>query len=119
VSATRRAPRRARDLIENFNDTLRPGELPRRLLKVVYLGKEGEGNARKLRDGSREPHDWEKSSLVTEVGGYDRMKCSKCNITGRRYGLGDTGTRRDEAYRAKAFEYCDTARALLAKRAAK
>jgi len=33
-------------------------------------------------------HDWEKESLVTEVGGYDKMKCLKCGAEGRKYDLG-------------------------------
>ncbi len=106
----------AQGLIDFFNDTLREGERRRVLLKVVYLGRNGEGNARKLSSAQREEHDWHKQSLITERGGYDRMECSKCGITGRRYGFGNVGIRRESAFKAKGFAYCDTARVLLARR---
>lgn len=32
-------------------------------------------------------HNWQKVSLVTEKGGYDKYKCSLCGATGRRYGV--------------------------------
>ena len=34
-------------------------------------------------------HDWQKTSLVTERGGYDRYTCSKCGATGKRWGLSE------------------------------
>jgi hypothetical protein len=106
----------AEKLVENFNNTLRDGECARRLLKVVFLGREGEGYARKLPREEHEEHDWRKSSLITERGGFDRMKCSKCEITGRRYGVGTGGIQREAPYKAKGFAHCDTARELLEKR---
>ena len=33
-------------------------------------------------------HQWDKASLVTEVGGYDRMVCTRCGATGKRYAVG-------------------------------
>jgi len=38
-------------------------------------------------------HDWEKISLVTEKGGYDKMKCRRCGAEGKRYGLGQSGVK--------------------------
>lgn len=40
---------------------------------------------------TKQVHDWGKSSLVTEKGGYDKMKCKNCGATGRRYGTGTNG----------------------------
>lgn len=65
-------------LLATFNSSLRPGELPRRLLSV---------RIRKIEEPIYQ-HEWEKASLVTEKGGYDRMKCKHCLATGKRYGLG-------------------------------
>jgi len=42
-------------------------------------------------------HVWEKTSLVTERGGYDRMRCRLCGATGKRYGLGQNGVAVDRA----------------------
>jgi|GEM_PF-2363355 len=75
-----------RRLVDGFNDTLRPGEHPR-----VFVSAEpfpGDDRPRK--------HDWEKVNLVTleERRGccgsrtYDRMECTRCGVTGRRYGVG-------------------------------
>jgi hypothetical protein len=33
-------------------------------------------------------HDWKKWGLVTQKGGYDTYKCSYCQATGKRHGLG-------------------------------
>jgi len=35
-------------------------------------------------------HDWEKASLVTEAGGYDRYRCVRCGAKGKRYGVEET-----------------------------
>ena len=33
-------------------------------------------------------HVWNKKSLVTQPGGYDKMICDRCGELGRRHGLG-------------------------------
>lgn len=100
----------ARKTIARFNDTLRPGERPRELLET-QLTTTGE---------VRESHEWEKTNTMTimERGRqYDTARCKKCGVTGKRHGLGEP--RLDSEFRAQAFRFCDTARALLAKRASR
>lgn len=63
-------------MIKRFNDTLRIGELPRKVIRVRQIDK-----------SVNRKHDWKKISLVTEKGGYDRYRCSLCGATGKRYGL--------------------------------
>ena len=67
-----------------FNETLRPGERPRRF----------EGKVRVFPSDLSKcyAHKWEKKSLVTERGGYDIMLCRLCGATGRRYGLSSNVT---------------------------
>jgi hypothetical protein len=105
---------KGRELVQYFNDTIRPYETPR-----TFLLAELTSNGNELGDTlpTHESHEWEKSNLVTirERGRYyDTAKCSKCGITAKRFGLGDHVI--DGKYRAKAFKYCDTAQELLAKR---
>jgi hypothetical protein len=69
----------AKLLINKFNNSLKLGELPRRL-KLLRVHKE----VGKFR------HDWIKKSLVTEKGGYDIYICSNCKATGKRHGLSST-----------------------------
>jgi hypothetical protein len=64
-------------LMSRFNNTLRPGEKAREVLRVrctpipnVLKG-----------------HNWKKKSLVTEKGGYDNYQCQDCGVTGKRWGL--------------------------------
>jgi hypothetical protein len=64
-------------ILEAFNSSLRSGELPRRLVYTRIL---------KIENPVYQ-HDWEKASLVTERGGYDRYRCNHCKATGKRYGL--------------------------------
>ena len=48
-----------------------------------------------------------KTNLVTVMGvygSYDVMKCVRCGITGKRYGLVDI--KRDPKYKAKKYETC-------------
>lgn len=99
----------SRSIVTRFNETLRPGELQRTLLAVSI----GDG-------GAHEAHRFSKTNLVTimERGRlYDALRCSRCGVTGKRFGV--EGIRRDFQYKARAFEFCDTARTLLAKRAMK
>lgn len=98
----------AEGLINNFNDSLYPGSAPRELLSW----KETEDAT-----PFRIRHDWEKTSLVTEAGGYDRMRCRNCGITGKRYGLGEAGVMRDRKFKHLRFEDCAKAKAFLERRA--
>lgn len=89
----------ALDTIERFNDTLRAGEAPRRLMNVEVL------EADTVKD-----HDWRKTNMVTIMEGssmYDTYECSRCRITGKRFGLSD-GIRRDARYKAAVYMRCDT-----------
>jgi hypothetical protein len=84
--------------IGNFNKTLRPRERSRILLEIVE--QENDAVAR---------HDWRKTNLVTIISGkrnYDKMICSRCGVTGKRYGLGQNGIERDSKFRAKKYETC-------------
>lgn len=74
--ASSKLPKDAEDIIERFNSSLRPNEKARNFVKCEVI------------DEDLHKHDWEKASLVTERGGYDRMKCLHCGATGKRYGLG-------------------------------
>ena len=87
----------AEKCIAQFNATLRPHERPRTLLRVEMVV---EGTSR---------HDWTKVSLVTEKGGFDRMACIVCGLTGRRYGFGDSGIRFDAKFKAKKWLTCNAA----------
>lgn len=89
------------ETIKRFNETLRPGESARDLIQVVVLDAD-----------SNEKHSWGKTNLTTiidRLGNYDTMKCAKCGITGKRFGLGRGGVKIDSKYRAKKFQRCDTA----------
>jgi hypothetical protein len=90
------AEEHAQSIVDFFNRTLRPGERPRKLVSVT----ETELKTKIM------PHQWEKVSLVTEKGGYDRMKCSNCGATGKRYGLGLSGVAIDNKYK-KFAEGCE------------
>lgn len=79
----------AQDVIDWFNQTLRPGELPRHLVRVELFG-----------DETRREHSWVKTSLMTKSDGlrlWDEMKCSHCGLTGRRQTLGG-GVRPDKLF---------------------
>ena len=105
----------ARDTVKKFNDTLRPHEQPRKVLKVERLHSAADVHRK---------HDWIKISVMTQSGvgsrgSFDRMRCEACGVTGKRYGLGQNGVKRDSEFRGNAFQFCDTATALLEKRKAK
>ena len=67
--------------IERYNNSLYPGDLPRRLIDVIVT------------DEVSEAHKWEKTNLVTVMGkggfSYDTARCERCGITAKRLGLGD------------------------------
>jgi hypothetical protein len=76
------------DLLDSFNATLKPKELPRRLVKILSFSFVPVAS-------KPVPHIWDKASLVTEKGGYDRMRCRACGAKGKRYGLGQHGVTLD------------------------
>ena len=85
--------------VEWFNETRRVGERKR-----VYLGCTIISNSI-----SGMSHEWEKSCLVTQISkgtSYDTMKCKNCGITGKRYGLGQSGTIIDPKYKKEKYKYC-------------
>lgn len=95
------------EMIERFNETLRPGEKSRTLHAVSIHGKVDPMS-----------HDWEKQNLVTiEYLGrlYDVVKCMQCGITGKRHGV--SMPVRDHKFRAEVYRRCDLTKAHLAKRA--
>lgn len=110
VNNQEQAEKAAARMIELFNATLQPKEKAREVVYVTF----GEG-------ASKEPHQWEKTNSFTISGrggaSYDTARCKGCGITSKRYGVADN-YRLDPQFRAIAFQMCDTARQLLAKRAA-
>lgn len=75
----------ANRMLKEFNETLRPGESPRLLLRTIF----GEGDAAPRTI----PHNWEKTNLITiagkkGAGTWDTYKCTACGITAKRHGIG-------------------------------
>ncbi len=92
----------AENTIQQFNDTLRPGEGARRFTGRVEL----------LGEGSKE-HRWHKLNWNTKAdhrGSFDMMRCERCGAEGRRYGLGERGIKRGAAWKAKKWIKCPGAR---------
>jgi len=88
----------AEETIENFNNTLYPGEKARVLLDVIIEDP-----------NTRKEHEWEKTNIVTIIKRgqlYDIYRCVKCGITAKRYGLGDIKI--DSKFKAKVYQRCDT-----------
>lgn len=97
-----------RRIIDRFNSTLREGEKPR-----VFLGVEI------IDVNSFKEHNFRKTNMTTIIGThvlkgkvYDTVKCERCGITGKRFGLSDT-IKYDAAFRAKVYDRCDTSIAHL------
>jgi hypothetical protein len=68
-------------MVNRFNDTLQPGQHLRTLRGVHFIGN-SEGPL---------PHEWRKVNLITEVKGgqmFDRYECTRCGVTGKRFGFG-------------------------------
>jgi hypothetical protein len=89
----------AKNTIDKFNSTLNPHESPRELVGVEVLDELEKNNQ----------HNWSKTNLITIVRGssvYDTMKCEKCGISGKRYGL-DGWVIRDSKYKAKKYDKCN------------
>jgi len=93
-------------IIDFFNSTLRPFERPRTLVRCEV-------------EGAVPPyqHKWVKltgeMSTTVRAGPwsgriYDGMRCEKCGITGKRYGL-NSNIVRDTPFKKKVFLRCDTA----------
>lgn len=101
--------RYSRELLDWFNSTLRAHEKPREFVRCVV---EGEVPAAE--------HRWTKLTAMTQSGRYgstyDRMQCSRCGITGKRYGI-QPHVKIDSKFKLKTFQRCDTA--IAAMRAAK
>jgi len=91
------AEKAAQDVIDRFNNTLRPGESERSVVRVKFVG----GYA---------GHDWRKSNLVTKQdsygGMYDEYTCARCKVTSRRYGLTRTLVR-DAKYKSQKYDSCE------------
>lgn len=90
-----------RSIIDFFNSTLRPTEKPR-----SFLGSEV------IDADNGKFHDWVKQlngmSVPFRGSIVDIFKCSRCGMTGKRYGTGDITP--DSKFKAKVFRRCDTAK---------
>lgn len=85
-----------KETINRFNETLHPGEAPRK-----YVGVE------KVSDLTFK-HDWEKTNLMTisdRTGMYDTYRCAACGITAKRYGIGGS-IHRDRKFKAEKYSLC-------------
>jgi len=91
----------ARDIIKRFNETLRPYEPPRELLRVEIID-----------DNNKKFHNWIKRTYGMSVkfrgATVDLMYCSRCGITGKRYGF-YSNVKIDSKFRKKAYKECHTA----------
>lgn len=92
----------ARETVAWYNEVLRPGELPRTLLKVEIIETSND-----------KFHKWAKSitgmSVPFRGQTVDIMYCEKCGITGKRYGLAEN-IKIDSKYRGKKFVDCSKVR---------
>lgn len=89
----------AKETVAKFNATLRRGELPRELLGVRIVGEEL----------PEDEHNFTKQNIysLTHAGrAYDIVKCERCGVTGKRYGVGKA--RLDSQFRAKVYQLCST-----------
>lgn len=103
----------AASLIDHYNATLRQHELPRTLDRV-----EIEDDT--IAAVAPEWHDWHKTNAITVVGPrgvHDTLRCDRCGITAKRYGLSNVVL--DGDFKAKAFRTCAGSLALLEKRSAR
>lgn len=100
ISTEEDARKYAEIIIQNFNDTLRPGERERKLLDVTFESNEAVAQ-----------HDWTKMNAITvsDPRMYDIMECKICFITAKRYGL--TNIIIDRQWRAKKYRTCNPAEA--------
>lgn len=90
------------EIVERFNNTLYPNELPRHLVDIWEVD-----DIDKIVVTPLLKHKWRKTNLITiQKGGrmYDECKCEVCGITGRRYGLGDVTP--DKKYQKPQYYSC-------------
>lgn len=84
-------------ILTKFNSDLQLHETARKMLSFELVGEPKD-------------HTWEKQNVFTEQRAgsfFDRYKCKKCNITGRRYGIGGSMVL-DSKFKAKVYRTCDT-----------
>lgn len=97
VSTKKLAEQKGRNFIDYFNDTLKPGERRREFLEAEVVGS------------GTLTHKWEKRtdgmSRAFRGSTVDMMYCSRCGITGKRFGLSPVVTR-DSKFKAKKYELC-------------
>lgn len=93
----------SRDIIDWYNSTRRPGERKREFVRCEVAGEVPPAE-----------HKWMKATAMTQMdnrirGGlaFDKMKCERCGITGKRYGL-HSHVRIDSKFRLKVYQRCDT-----------
>ena len=96
----------AKKTMSNFNGNLRPHEQAREIVRVEIL-----------EDNNDSFHSWDKlttgQSVLFRGDIVDLMRCSKCGVTGKRFGLNER-IKLDSKFKGKAFERCDTAKAKIA-----
>ena len=89
----------AKDIIANYNATLKVGEVARVLVEVEMVFTDGCGL-----------HEWEKSNLVTvsspQFGMHDTYRCRNCKITGKRFGF-NPSIFRDKKYKSVVYNLCN------------
>lgn len=111
VNSDEDAETKGKAMIDRFNATLRPNEKEREFVGAKVV----EENSASL------AHVWHKTNAMTIIdrsGTYDKQRCYRCGITGKRFGISNAVSR-DAEFKARGFEFCDTAQVLLAKRKAK
>jgi len=85
------------NMLSRFNSELRPEETTRKVLSFELVG-------------IPKDHTWEKQNVGTIMHAgavYDRYKCTRCNITGKRHGLSGV-VKIDSKFKAKVYLKCDT-----------
>jgi len=93
----------SRDILDWFNSTLRPHERKRVFVRCDIIGEVPPAE-----------HAWTKWSVMTKVmvGGarhgrmYDAMKCERCGVTGKRFGIKEH-VHLDSKYRLALYRRCD------------
>jgi hypothetical protein len=90
------ADQHGRSIVDRFNASLKPNEQPREFIEAL------DGTTSKPSQSVEFLHQWEKTSLVTQKGGYDVMTCKVCGAKGKRFGLGQSGVKPDR----KTQQYC-------------
>lgn len=91
----------ARKTIQNYNSSLRTGEIPRELVSVNVIK-----DSKKLT--STLPHTWQKTNLITvrkKGQVYDEFICEKCGITGKRHGFA-YDVKHDHQFQKRKYDYC-------------